>query len=137
MAKIYRITSRARDGFRRGGRRHPTGKSEYPEDSFSDCQIPIIERDPAFTVEIIEVDGKPERNQEPSKPADPEPAMDILQPASRQDRIILAIQGLGDGDFLKDGSPRVKAVETAMGDQTVTKEEVTAIWAAMQETAAG
>lgn len=48
------INSRARDGFRRAGREHPAGRTEYPADTFTAEQLAELKGEPLFTVDVAE-----------------------------------------------------------------------------------
>ncbi|MDO9501394.1 HI1506-related protein [Falsiroseomonas sp.] len=52
------ITSRARDGFRRAGRAHPAGRTEWPDKAFTAEQAEELKAEPLFTVDFVEDEPK-------------------------------------------------------------------------------
>ena len=138
MKEEITITNHGRDGFRRGGRRHPRGRASYPADQFAEEDLAIIEADPNFTVERGEM-GREKGLQGQSAttviiddPAIGEPPA-VPQPRDLTDWIIQAFEKLEEGDFNADGTPSVKAVERILGDKSITKADVTAAWDAVQQ----
>jgi len=64
---MIRITSKQHN-FRRCRVAHPKGTTEYPDDTFTEEQLKVLEAEPKLTVEVIETgNSKPEtRIEEPS-----------------------------------------------------------------------
>lgn len=53
------ITSRAKEGFRRAGRAHQAGRTEWPEGSFTPKQMAELDSEPLFVVDDIDEPTKP------------------------------------------------------------------------------
>lgn len=47
------INARAKDGYRRGGQKHPRGQTDWPHDTFNEVQLVALDADPFLSVSVI------------------------------------------------------------------------------------
>jgi hypothetical protein len=48
------VNARAKDGYRRGGVKHPKGQKDWPHDAFSEDQLKLIDADPRLDASVVD-----------------------------------------------------------------------------------
>jgi hypothetical protein len=57
------VNGKAKDGYRRGGQKHPKGQKDWPLDTFSATQLEALDNDPRLQVSVIDAPKGDEASQ--------------------------------------------------------------------------
>lgn len=129
MAKVLEVTA-SQDRRLRGGLVFTRSPRRIDPASLTDEQIEALENDPVLTMR--EVEGEPDGDPVTSGPKP-------LTTEEIEERVREAITALGADDYIKNGSPRMDAVRSALGktdrggDIALTQEQMLASFTAMKQ----